>query len=57
MDHSVRGYLSRRTTGELKQILQLYWTDDPDEWEREVIGLVLEILYQRGEDPAELLNW
>lgn len=46
MDHSLRGYLSRRTNQELKQIILLYQHEE-DESSRQVVALAMEILNNR----------
>ena len=50
MSHSVYGYLKRRTTEELECTLRQYLTGEDLEWNREVILMILDILWERDKD-------
>ena len=47
MDHSIYGYLQRRTTEELHNILSGYLDMRRSEYEEEVVRMILEILEKR----------
>lgn len=47
MDHSVRGYLSRRTTERLDEILLFYLRQEVCAFNQEIIATVLDILRER----------
>lgn len=47
MDHSVCGYLQRRTTEELVNILNDYLEAPLTDYEAEIVGMILEILKKR----------
>ena len=49
MDHSLRGYLMRRSTAVLEMILRTYDMDDLTPYEASVVQMVKEILQQRKE--------
>ena len=52
MDHSLRGYLERRTTEELENVLELYQDDDTDVG-RDLFQIAQEILRRReAQRPA-----
>ena len=50
MSHSVYGYLKRRTTRELECTLRQYLAGEDLEWNREVILMILDILWERDKD-------
>ena len=52
MDHSVRGYLGRRTTKELMEVLRLYLNQEDDTQDQAVITIILDILREREVDLA-----
>ena len=56
MDHSVQGYLSRRTTEELEIILQSCLQEEKSEHHDSIALMIFEILKQRkafsGKNPA-----
>ena len=47
MDHSIYGYLQRRTTEELIDILSGYLDVSPSEYEKEIVVMIHEILNHR----------
>lgn len=47
MDHSVQGYLQRRTTEELRSILDGYSGRELLSVEADIVDMILEILRQR----------
>ena len=49
MDHSLKGYLMRRSTAVLEMILDTYDMDHLTEYEAMVVQLVEDILKQRKE--------
>ena len=49
MSHSLYGYLSRRTTEELKEILESYLDAEQTELHMEIVLLILMVLEERGE--------
>lgn len=51
MDHSLRGYLERRTTEELRQMLA-YYTDEESELCRLTAQMIREILQKRNDTPC-----
>ena len=49
MDHSLRGYLMRRSTAELVMILDTYDHNNLTEYDKLIVQIVLEIISQRKE--------
>lgn len=55
MDHSLRGYLGRRTTEELYYTLDTYLEGAVTDLHRDIITIILDILHKRkATPPAEL---
>lgn len=52
MDHSIRGYLSRRTDAELQVILGSCIWQEPTELDQEIARIVLDIFRTRSIAPS-----
>ena len=55
MDHSIQGYLSRRTTEELDYLLLYYLRLEVCEFHRDIIVMILNLLEEREKnEPYEI---
>lgn len=48
MDHSLYGYLSRRSNEELEHFITLYWHLREDEFYKYILDMIEEILKERA---------
>ena len=53
MDHSICGYLSRRSKAELEQIIALYWHLREDDYYKSILDLAMHYLEKRIADEEK----
>lgn len=50
MDHSLYGYLSRRSNEELEHFITLYWHLQEDDFYKNILDLINQVLEERASD-------